>query len=274
MNVWLFEDALTIIKNCIFHLENPMNNSFSLLNSYFSRLYRRTMHSAYEQAYEEIALSLMNGGKCLDCGASGGHHFGVLHGRMGLEQKLYTGIEWDAESVSIARKKGVNVVQGDLNELLPYEDESFQAVYGLSLLEHLLNGCQWIREVKRVLIPGGKIVVLTPNISTFFTMALLLAGKMPSSGPHPDSEVLQKNEMLFNVREMQQADLESDTPVHRHLVVFSYRALQTYLQQLGFVKINGYGFGLYPFPNFLQPLLEKIDPWHCHQMVFSAEKQR
>ena len=67
-------------------------------------------------------------------------------------------------------------------------------------------------------------------------------------------------------------DTESSTPVHRHLVVFSYLVLRKYLSMIGFSEIQGYGFGLYPFPAFMQPILEKIDPYHCHQMVFVAKK--
>lgn len=119
----------------------------------------------------------------------------------------------------------------------------------------------------------GKLVLLTPNISTYFTALLILMGKMPSSGPHPDSDALLKNEELFKVSSDQlQPDTERDTPVHRHLVVFSYRVLRDYLKMIGFVEVRGYGFGLYPFPNFMQPVLERIDPYHCHQMVFVARK--
>ncbi len=67
-------------------------------------------------------------------------------------------------------------------------------------------------------------------------------------------------------------DTESDTQVHRHLVVFSYLVLKKYLQMIGFSKVQGYGFGLYPLPNIFQPIFEKIDPYHCHQMVFIAYK--
>jgi hypothetical protein len=120
---------------------------------------------------------------------------------------------------------------------------------------------------------GGTFVLLTPNISTYFTAILILLGRMPSSGPHPDSDVLVKEEEVFKVSSDQlQWDTESDTPVHRHLVVFSYKVLKKYLKMLGFSHIRGYGFGLYPFPNFIQPVFEKIDPYHCHQMVFIAKK--
>lgn len=116
-------------------------------------------------------------------------------------------------------------------------------------------------------------MILTPNISTYFTAALILAGKMPSSGPHPDSDALLKKEELFKVsHESLQPDTETDTPVHRHLVVFSFKVLKSYLSMLGFEEIRGYGYGLYPFPNFMQKPLEKLDPYHCHQMVFVARK--
>ena len=73
--------------------------------------------------------------------------------------------------------------------------------------------------------------------------------------------ILLKNEELFKVSsDNLQSDAESDTPSHRHLIVFSYRALYSYLKLAGFKQIRGYGFGLYPFPNTIQPILEKIDP--------------
>jgi len=56
------------------------------------------------------------------------------------------------------------------------------------------------------------------------------------------------------------------------LVVFSYRVLRQYLTMIGFTEVHGYGFGLYPFPAFMQPVLERTDPYHCHQMVFVAQK--
>ena len=54
-------------------------------------------------------------------------------------------------------------------------------------------------------------------------------------------------------------------PAHGHLVVFSYKALRSYLAMLGFRQIAGHGFELYPFPSFMQPALEKIDPYHWHR---------
>ena len=109
--------------------------------------------------------------------------------------------------------------------------------------------------------------------ASFKNPCKFLTGKMPSSGPHPDSDQLLAQEEVFKVSSEGLApDTETDTPVHRHLVVFSYRVLISYIKMLGFKDVKGYGFGLYPFPNFMQPVLEKIDPYHCHQMVIIARK--
>jgi len=80
---------------------------------------------------------------------------------------------------------------------LPYDNNSFQCVFGLSVLEHLLNPCKFLKEAHRVLDDDGTLVILTPNISTFFTAALILMGKVPLSGPHPGSDQLLKQGELF-----------------------------------------------------------------------------
>lgn len=251
-----------------------MGTEEKLLKAYFKALYERTMREAYGRALDEIAASVKDGGIVLDCGANQGRMFRVLNERSGLPLDRYAGVEWNADAVEAAQADGLHVVRGDLNKGIPLGDGEFRCVFGLSLLEHLLNGCRFLRECRRVLEPGGTLVLLTPNISTYFTAALILAGRMPSSGPHPDSNELIKREEIFKVSsEALQMDAEDDTPLHRHLVVFSYRVLRDYLAMIGFRDIRGYGYGLYPFPNFMQPVLERIDPCHCHQMVFVARKQ-
>ena len=231
------------------------------------------MNKAYGLATREIVSALASGGSCLDCGANEGYWYNKLSAEVNVTANSYHGIEWNRECAETAQRNGIPVIHGDLNKNLPFDNSEFACVFGLSVLEHLLNPCKFLRESYRILAPGGKLVILTPNISTYFTAALILAGRMPSSGPHPDSNSLLKSEEIFKVSpDNLQPDTEGENPLHRHLVVFSFKVLRRYLQSLGFVEIRGYGFGLYPFPNFSQPLFERIDPYHCHQMVFVATK--
>ncbi len=247
-------------------------NIKNYIREYFQNLYVRTMEEAYDCGYKELARSLSNGGTCLDCGANSGKHYVQLQSMMGLAPERYTGIEWDRDAVMQARGNGINVIQGDLNKPLPFDDNTFQCVFGFSVLEHLLNGCLWMNEAGRLLKKGGELIIITPNISTFFNIALLFCGKMCSSGPHPDSRMLLKSEALLQVSTIDNPDVEGETPLHRHLVVFSFRVLRKYLYATGFGQVRAYGYGLYPFPNFMQPVLEKLDPYHCHQMVLIAVK--
>lgn len=231
------------------------------------------MNRAYDTAYGHIASSIDTNSLVLDCGANNGWVFDIISKKAKLAQTQYVGIEWSTPYIQEGQSKGLNITQGDLNKGISHESDLYSCVYALSVLEHLLNPCRFLKDCYGVLKPGGQLVLLTPNISTYFTAVLILAGKMPSSGPHPDSDQLLKAEELFKVSDdALQPDTESDTPAHRHLIVFSYRVLHQYLTMLGFSNITGRGFGLYPFPLLLQPLLERVDPYHCHQMVFAAIK--
>ena len=236
---------------------------------YFKRLYERTMREAYTLAEARIVAALADGGNALDCGAGSGH----LANRLQIDTDRYHGIEWSNDATAQAQARGLKIVNGDLNLALPYPDAHFRCVFGLSVLEHLLRPCRYLRECHRVLEPGGQLVILTPNIATYFTAFLVLAGRMPSSGPHPDSDALiASTGPIERLTSHVAHDADNDTPSHRHLVIFSYLALQRYLRMLGFRDVAGSGFGVYPFPNAVQPLVERLDPYHAHQMVFVARK--
>jgi SAM-dependent methyltransferase len=229
------------------------------------------MGEAYALARQEVVSGFGSGWTILDCGADNGGNFYALSKLIPITPAQYHGIELSSDLVEKAQERGLNVRRGDLNQRPPFDDRQFDCVLELSVLEHLLNGCHFIAEANRILKPGGKLVILTPNISTYFTIALLLAGRMPSTGPHPDSNHLNNTAVSMNMKDFQ-GMVEGDNPTHRHLVVFSYRTLREFLGLAGFKNIEGCGFGLYPFPNFMQRPLERLDPWHCHQMVFTARK--
>lgn len=232
--------------------------------------YERTMRLAYAHARKAAADA--PGEHVLDCGSGSGHEAIATFGTEGRARE-YCGLEWDAGDVARGKAKGLNILEADLNRPLPVASASQDCVIAYSVVEHLLMPCGFIRECHRVLKPGGRLVILTPNISTYFTVLQLLAGKMPSSGPHPDSNRLVSLEEPPKVSRVERDDMASDTPQHRHLVVFSFKVLRRFLALSGFTIIDARGFGYYPFPRWMQPWLERIDAAHCHQMVFVCTRQ-
>jgi SAM-dependent methyltransferase len=244
-----------------------------LITNYANNLYQDVMLRAYHQARADILDSLPSGGKCLDCGAGDGsqfHNLKAISDSIGSDN--YVGIEWDVAGVLQAKKQGLTVVRGDLNRELPFKNEAFNCIFGLSVLEHLINGCQFLKEAGRMLKPGGHLILITPNLSAWFNIVLLGIGKMPSSGPHPDSEFLLRKNTPIQFRDAGVSHVEDAVPTDRHLVVFTYKVLRFYLKSLGFEHVSGRTYGIYPFPMFMQPMLEKLDPWHCHQMLFNCRK--
>jgi ubiquinone/menaquinone biosynthesis C-methylase UbiE len=59
---------------------------------------------------------------------------------------------------------GTEIKRGNLDERLPYADESFDYVVCVEGLEHIENPANAIREFARILKPDGTLVVSVPNI--------------------------------------------------------------------------------------------------------------
>jgi ubiquinone/menaquinone biosynthesis C-methylase UbiE len=77
--------------------------------------------------------------------------------------KLAAGLDPDVPSLTEHRAHGMSVVTGR-GEQLPFAGDSFDMVVCVWVLEHLRDPETVLREVSRVLRPGGHFVFLTPNL--------------------------------------------------------------------------------------------------------------
>jgi len=65
--------------------------------------------------------------------------------------------------VRVDKYRGAANVIADVEETLPFRDEVFETVYSRFLFEHLRNPGFVLREMVRVLRPGGKLILITDN---------------------------------------------------------------------------------------------------------------
>ncbi|MHC5114162.1 MAG: class I SAM-dependent methyltransferase [Planctomycetota bacterium] len=75
-------------------------------------------------------------------------------------------------------------VRVDMNEALPFADESFDTAICLEGIEHLIDPGQLLRELIRVVRPGGRVILSTPNVSNYYSrLQFLFTGTFFQFGP-------------------------------------------------------------------------------------------
>ena len=102
-------------------------------------------------------LTLPAGARILDAGCGSGRNMVELarHGSV-------TGVELSRPSVELARaRESGEVLEGSVLEL-PFESDSFELVVSLDVIEHLEDDLGALRELHRVVAPGGALLVTVP----------------------------------------------------------------------------------------------------------------
>jgi SAM-dependent methyltransferase len=72
------------------------------------------------------------------------------------------GLEYDFERAAQAGRRSPNIVNA-AGETLPYPDASFDLILSHEVLEHVADDRLAVREMIRVLKPGGMAVIFVPN---------------------------------------------------------------------------------------------------------------
>jgi SAM-dependent methyltransferase len=106
---------------------------------------------------------LSKGAKILDLGCGRGE---FLKGfvRCGLNGH---GVDQSIIAKSVCPE--VEILQSDLeNEPLPYSDNSFDAVFSKSVLEHFYYPEKLVQEIYRILNPGGLAITMVPDWESIY----------------------------------------------------------------------------------------------------------
>ncbi|MFH0804155.1 MAG: class I SAM-dependent methyltransferase [Candidatus Zambryskibacteria bacterium] len=96
-------------------------------------------------------------GPILDIGCATGNF-------MMVKPEIFEGIEIEDDSYKVAKSRGLKVFKLDVEkDLGGLASAKYEAVYAKQVIEHLKNPLIFLKEIKRILKPGGKAIVLTPN---------------------------------------------------------------------------------------------------------------
>lgn len=112
--------------------------------------------------FKVLYLTAMRGGDLLDVGCGNGE----LIERMEALGWRAEGVDIDGSALRVARQRGLNVRAGTL-ESQEYPADSFDAVTISHVIEHVHDPVRLLRACYQVLRPGGRLVVVTPNASSW-----------------------------------------------------------------------------------------------------------
>ena len=148
------------------------------------------------------------------------------------------GMDLSGAALHRAYQRGVPAVQASVEGRLPLASASIDVVIMFELIEHLVDPDAALAEVRRVLVPGGHLLLSTPNLAAWFNRALLLIGVQP----------------LFSEVSTTSIYGRPGHDVVGHLRLFTRRALAEFLVASGFIEVSIEGLPYHDVPRPLSPV--------------------
>ena len=173
------------------------------------------------------------GGRVLDIGAGHGNVVRAL--RSNYDSCVLTELSRPrCESLQqiFADDDALEIIEHNIDaEALPFSDGSFDMVIFLDVVEHLVEPIQALRDIRRVIKPGGELFIATPNIAKWTRRIKLLLGYFPSTASKDEGLRTERGEM---------------TSLHDegHLHYFTFRSLEKILcEHAGFSSTRRRAYG-------------------------------
>jgi ubiquinone/menaquinone biosynthesis C-methylase UbiE len=122
-------------------------------------------------------IAKMKPGKMLDVGCSAGD-FALYWQQRG--QWDGHGVDLNEQKVKEAKQKGLKAEVCNLSsQPLPFEKELFDLIFAGEVIEHLVDGDGFLKEMHRCIKDKGFLIITTPNLASLENRIKLVLGKYP-----------------------------------------------------------------------------------------------
>ena len=141
---------------------------------------------------------------------------------------------------------GPKPVRADMNETLPFDDASFDAIVSQEGIEHLENLPGFFRECRRILRPGGRVWMTTPNFMDLSSrLAFFLTGMKSFHGGFPNEETT-----LWG--------RDEERVYHGHAFTLPYFQIRYLLRTAGFGEVAVTGLKPSPTSRILRTVVRPV----------------
>ena len=158
----------------------------------------------------------------------------------------FAGIDWSGDALRQAQAAGLTVLRASVSGAsLPVADGAADVVIMSELIEHLVDPDGAVAEARRILRPGGSLLLSTPNLAAWYNRGLLAFGIQP----------------IFSEVSLRGVFGRPGRVVAGHLRLFTRRALTEFLTASGFRCVSVAGARYHDVPRIMQPLDRAFCRW-------------
>lgn len=151
-------DFIRKIENNYYEIQYGYKNLIKSVPKFFGSLLYLLPTERAELNFRVLGLEALPGGKVLDIGCGNGHLIKRL-AKMGWEVE---GMDFDPKAVEYCKSQGLNAKAGDFFDL-NYPSNYYDAVTLSHVIEHVPDPLKTLKEIHRILKPGGRVHMATPN---------------------------------------------------------------------------------------------------------------
>lgn len=239
----------------------------SFLKKYLFHLNQGAENTYKQEIYAYVkSLNLPSSTKILDIGCGEGD-LAVEIAKI-VNTKLVFGIDKRKKGLEKSKKKGIKVYDIDISKEKweVFENSSFDLIISNQVIEHLFNIDNYLRNIYRIVKPGGKVVIATENLAAWHNIFSLLLGYQPFSMTNTCT-VKSTIGNPFCV-----------LPQGEPNIYMVHRAIMTYQAQKELFSLRGFhidkmiGSVYYPFPNCISKHLSRMDIRHSVYIISCLSK--